>query len=75
MSILTLFSEKDFFSKYIPEVLVKMRIGGSSNKSIINIIRKSIEDYDVLCKSGVGGLESLFYKNINKLSQFFEHRN
>ena len=75
MSILTLFSEKDFFSKYIPEVLVKMRIGGSSNKSIINIIRKSIEDYDVLCKSGVGGLESLFYKNINKLCQFFEHRN
>jgi len=30
---------------YIPEVLVKMRIGGASNKSLRNIVRANIESY------------------------------
>jgi glycosyltransferase len=28
---------------YIPEVLIKMRVGGASNRSISNILRKSSE--------------------------------
>jgi len=31
--------------KYIPEVLVKMRVGGSSNKNLFNIIRANLECY------------------------------
>src|SRR3990170_6546042 len=35
---------------YLPEVLVKMRWGGKSNRSLKNIIEKSYEDYRALKK-------------------------
>jgi len=44
---------------YIPSVLVKMRLGGASNRSLGNIIRKSREDYRALKNNGVGGLWAL----------------
>jgi GT2 family glycosyltransferase len=56
---------------YIPEVLVRMRAGGASNRSLRNVIRKSAEDYRALRKNGVGGLGTLFLKNGQKLGQFF----
>ncbi len=56
---------------YLPEVLVKMRWGGKSNKSIKNIILKSKEDYKALKNNKVGGLFSLFMKNFRKINQFF----
>ena len=31
--------------KYIPEVLVKMRVGGNSNKNLFNILRANLECY------------------------------
>ncbi len=55
---------------YIPEVLVKMRVGGVSNRSIANILRKSREDYRALTTNGVGGLGALVWKNLSKLRQF-----
>ena len=56
---------------YIPEVLVKMRVGGASNRSLGNILRKSAEDYRALKANGVGGLPALAWKNLSKLPQFF----
>ena len=56
---------------YIPEVLVKMRVGGASNRSLKNILRKSLEDYRALKNNGVGGLGTLVWKNLSKLPQFF----
>lgn len=56
---------------YIPHVLVKMRVGGASNRSIGNILRKSAEDYRALKANGVGGLPALAWKNLRKLPQFF----
>jgi len=56
--------------KYLPEVLYKIRVGGESNKSLKNIIRKSQEDLRALKKNGVGGLWSLFIKNFSKIGQF-----
>lgn len=55
---------------YIPEVLVKMRVGGESNRSLERIFRKSKEDYRALRTNGVGGLGSLACKNIRKIPQF-----
>lgn len=55
---------------YIPEVLVKMRVGGASNRSLGNIIRKSIEDYRALRSNGIGGVGALAWKNLSKLTQF-----
>lgn len=56
---------------YIPEVLVKMRVGGESNRSLSRIIRKSREDYRALRSNGVGGVGALIWKNLSKVKQFF----
>ena len=56
---------------YLPKVLVKMRWGGTSNRSISNIIQKSKEDYISLKENNIGGVGSLFFKNFRKLEQFF----
>lgn len=58
---------------YIPDVLVRMRTGGISNRSIKTILRKSREDYDVLRRNKVGGAFSLLMKNFRKISQFIYH--
>ncbi len=69
-SILKLFTKPDFRAVYIPDVLVKMRMGGASNRSVKNIIRKSREDFDVLQRAGVGGMGALLWKNLGKINQF-----
>lgn len=56
---------------YIPEVLVKMRLGGTSNRSFANIVRKSQEDYLALRRNGVGVVGALVWKNLSKVKQFF----
>jgi glycosyltransferase len=73
LSILQMFSQADFKSVYLPEVLVKMRLGGASNKSFKNLVRKSFEDWRALRSTGVGalgGVGALVYKNLSKLGQF-----
>lgn len=59
---------------YLPEVLVRMRVGGVSNRSLANVLRKSWEDYRALRANGVGGVGALGWKNFSKLSQFFGGR-
>lgn len=57
---------------YVPEVLVKMRTGGVSNRSLKHLLQKSWEDYQIIRKHKVGGLGTLFLKNFSKLPQFFK---
>lgn len=56
---------------YVPEVFVKMRVGGESNASIKKILRKSSEDYRAIRANGVGGIGTLAGKNLSKIKQFF----
>ena len=70
LSILQLFSQPEFKAVYLPQVLVKMRVGGASNRSLRNIIQKSREDYRALRTTGVGGIGTLAMKNFSKLGQF-----
>lgn len=59
---------------YLSDVLVKMRLGGVSNRSIGNILRKSLEDYQALRHHGIGGfggIGALVWKNLSKVPQFF----
>lgn len=56
---------------YIPRVLVRMRVGGASNRSLRQILRKSLEDYRALRANGAGGLWTLLLKNLRKIGQFF----
>lgn len=68
-SILKLFNCPGFETRYLPEVLVKMRIGGVSNRSLRNILQKSSEDLAALRRSGVGGIPTLVAKNLRKVGQ------
>lgn len=68
--ILRLLGREGIEVRYIPEVLVKMRVGGASNRSLHNIVRKSSEDLRALRRNGVGGIGALMWKNLSKLPQF-----
>ncbi|MEA3489038.1 MAG: glycosyltransferase family 2 protein [Candidatus Omnitrophota bacterium] len=58
--------------KYIPEVLVKMRAGGVSNRNISTIVRKTREDYRAWKIHGVKrAYGTVIRKNIYKIPQFF----
>jgi len=59
---------------YLPEVLVRMRLGGASNASSGAMLRKSREDLLVMRKHRVGGWFTLASKNLRKLPQFLERR-
>lgn len=72
--ILRVFSDPTLRSVYVPRVFVSMRVGGISNRSIGNILRKSREDYRALRRNQVGGLFSLLFKNLSKLPQFVFRR-
>jgi len=67
------FLEKHGISTYyIPEVLIKMRLGGASNKSLKNIWIKSSEDYRAWKVNNLkGGLLTIFLENSSKIPQFF----
>ncbi|RST85165.1 glycosyltransferase [Aquibium carbonis] len=70
-AILRYFSRENLHPAYIPDVLVKMRLGGESNRSLGNLLRKSREDYRALRANGVGGGAALLMKNVGKVGQFF----
>lgn len=71
-AILRWFGKGQLSLNYIPEVLVKMRVGGESNRSLSRIIRKSREDYRALRSTGMGGMGALAWKNLSKLPQFLK---
>jgi glycosyltransferase len=61
--------------EYLPQVLVRMRVGGASNRSLRHILRKSWEDYQALRVNGMGGVGALAWKNLSKVPQFWQGRN
>lgn len=57
---------------YIPKVLVKMRVGGKSNVSLINRIKANREDKKAWLLNGLKpGMFTFIRKPLSKLSQFF----
>jgi glycosyltransferase len=56
---------------YIPEVLVRMRLGGISNRSFKNIFIKSFEDFMIVRRNDLGGIIAVVQKNISKVQQYF----
>lgn len=69
-SILRFLGKQKITTAYIPEVLVKMRVGGESNKSLKNIIRKSKEDIRAMRKNGFSPFPAIIIKNVSKIHQF-----
>jgi glycosyltransferase len=50
--------------------MVRMRVGGLSNRSLRHIIRKSAEDWRALRRHRIGGVATLVWKNVSKVGQF-----
>lgn len=60
---------------YLPQVLVRMRMGGASNKNLKNILIKMQDDTRALYRNKIGSVFTipftLVLKNVRKISQFF----
>jgi glycosyltransferase involved in cell wall biosynthesis len=70
--ILRLFSRPGLHAVYIPRVMVKMRMGGLSNRSLRHMLRKSTEDWRALRRHHIGGIFTMVRKNLSKVGQFFD---
>jgi len=56
---------------YVPQTLIRMRVGGVSNRSLRSVINKTKEDYRIVLQHGVGGAMTVLQKNLGKVSQFW----
>jgi len=66
-----LFIERRISSAYIPRVMVRMRTGGQSNRSIANIVRGNRESYRIARRAGVAGSPLWFARKLwYRLPQF-----
>ena len=72
--VLRFFGIGKLFSSHIPQVLVRMRNGGISNKSLKTIIKKSLEDLSILRRNKIGGILALISKNLLKLRQLIPNQ-
>ena len=57
---------------YIPEVMVRMRVGGVSNRTMKNVRKKWREDYRAMKKNGFGNLFTLFLKTMRPVAHFIK---
>jgi glycosyltransferase len=55
---------------HLDEVLVKMRAGGASNKSVKIMCNKTLEDLEILRESSLSTYKTLIFKNLRKIKQF-----
>ena len=65
-------TNKEIKKQYIKKTLIKMRIGGTSNKSILNLFKKTFEDYKIIKKNKIGGFLTLLNKNFLKIRQLYQ---
>ena len=69
-AILRYFGSGQLNFAYLDRVIVKMRVGGASNRSLRQIIRKSREDLRAVRANRVGGVTTVMLKNVRKFHQF-----
>lgn len=71
--MMRIFSTYEVEPAYLKMVLVKMRTGGISNRSLKHIVQKSREDWHAIRRNRIGHVHTLAWKNLGKLGQFI-HR-
>ncbi|MGF1750763.1 glycosyltransferase family 2 protein [Vibrio cionasavignyae] len=59
-------------ASYLPKVVTKMRFGGASNGSLVNIIKKTKEDIQALKNNQLFWPSALLIKNVSKIPQFLK---
>lgn len=72
--ILRVFINNKYKIAYLPKTLVKMRVGGASNRSLKNIIKKTQEDIEIASKYFYPASLTILFKNIRKLPQLISGR-
>ena len=70
--MLRIFKDNSLNLQYFPEIITRMRVGGVSNKNIINILIKTFEDYKAIRKNRIGSIGTLIRKNTSKIKQFYK---
>ena len=74
--MLRFLEKNNILSSYLPEVLVKMRSGGQSNKNILKIIKANIESYKAWKTNFLYINPIIFLKKpISKIFQYFKIKN
>ncbi len=67
-----LFVERRISSVYIPEVLVRMRTGGQSTRSLRNIYRGNRESWEIARRAGIAGSPLWIPRKLGyRVAQFF----
>ncbi|MGL4939182.1 glycosyltransferase family 2 protein [Shewanella sp.] len=69
-SILRYLWRENVRAGYLPQVLIKMRVGGISNRSLTTILRKTREDIQAMRKNGLFWPLTVALKNLSKIPQF-----
>lgn len=73
--MLRLFLKKEIKISYLREILVKMRLGGVSNRDLGCLFKKSSQDYKILKKNSIPfPLLTLAIKNFSKIPQFIKDK-
>ncbi|MEI7983015.1 MAG: glycosyltransferase family 2 protein [Bacteroidota bacterium] len=70
-SMLRLLVKLRISTVYLPEVMVKMRVGGVSNRTMKNISKKWREDYRAMKKNDFGNILTLFIKTMRPIAHFY----
>ncbi|MBI4680685.1 MAG: hypothetical protein HY753_05635 [Nitrospirae bacterium] len=62
-------------SVYIPEIFIKMRMGGATNRNLLNIIKGNLEAYRACKKNGLN-VNPFFIaiKILSRIPQFFSRQ-
>ncbi|MBA0217461.1 glycosyltransferase [Pectobacterium brasiliense] len=59
-------------ASYLPKVVTKMRVGGASNRSFMNMLYKTKEDITALNKNNISWMFPILIKNLSKVQQFIQ---
>jgi len=71
--ILRVFSNTKYTFHYLPQTIVKMRVGGVSNNSLKNLITKTKEDFRAAKSNGLRfPFKVILEKNLSKIPQWFK---
>ena len=69
-----LFLKERISTAYVPEVLVRMRVGGHTNRSLRNVLLGNLEAYRACLDNGVRASPLfILHKLFSRLPKFFEH--
>lgn len=70
-SVLRFLQKDGLVVGYLPTVTMKMRVGGASNNTVGNLIRKMKEEVVVMSRNNIFWPVAVIGKRISKLHQFF----